>query len=137
MPTPMTFSHASSASSDQPTSQALTGAVVGLALAAIAFASRDFRGNKDNILSGVVIGLIVTAGWYMTGGSIGSAWKEWAELADTLPSRVEVQSFTFISPMGDSVRYLMSPANFAYINFGVTALAAPEWLIEIEAVAVG
>ena len=46
-----------------------------------------------------------------------------AELAETVPSRVEVQSFTFISPMGDSVRYLMSPANFAYINFGVTALA--------------
>lgn len=104
-------------------SQALTGAVVGLALAAIAFASRDFRGNKDNILSGVVIGLVVTAGWYITGGSMGSAWKEWAELADTLPSRVEVQSFTFISPMGDTARFLMEPGNLANINFGVTALA--------------
>jgi uncharacterized membrane protein YedE/YeeE len=40
-----------------------------------------------------------------------------------VPSRVEVQSFTFISPMGDSVRYLMNPANVANINFGITALS--------------
>jgi len=35
---------------------------------------------------------------------------------------VNVQSFTFISPMGDSVRYLLSPSNLMLINFGVMAL---------------
>jgi uncharacterized membrane protein YedE/YeeE len=105
------------------TPQIATGAVLGLAIAGFAFTSKDFRGNFDNILAGLVIGLAVVAGWYVTGGSMGSAWKEWAELADTMPSRVEVQSFTFISPMGDTARYLMSPGNFANINFGVTALA--------------
>jgi uncharacterized membrane protein YedE/YeeE len=44
-------------------------------------------------------------------------------MADTPPSRVEVQSFTFISPMGDSVRYLLQPGDFSLINFGVAALA--------------
>ncbi len=105
------------------TPQVATGAVLGLILAGFVFASKDFRGNFDNILGGLVIGLAVVIGWYLTAGPMGAAWKEWAELAETVPSRVEVQSFTFISPMGDSVRYLMSPANFAYINFGVTALA--------------
>ncbi len=103
--------------------QIATGAVIGLALAGLAFASKEFRGSFDNILAGLVIGLAVVIGWYLTAGPMGVAWKEWAEMADSVPSRVEVQSFTFISPMGDSVRYLMSPGNFALINFGVTALA--------------
>jgi uncharacterized membrane protein YedE/YeeE len=99
------------------------GAAIVLALAGFAFASAEFRGNFDNILGGVVIGLAVVAGWYLTGSALGVEWKEWAEMADTPPSRVEVQSFTFISPMGDSVRYLMNPTNFSLINFGVAALA--------------
>jgi hypothetical protein len=105
------------------TPQVATGAALGLILAGFAFASKDFRGSFDNILAGVVIGLAVVIGWYITAGPMGAAWKEWAELAETVPSRVEVQSFTFISPMGDSVRYLMNPGNFANVNFGVTALA--------------
>lgn len=105
------------------TSQAATGAVLGLALVGFVFASKDFRGSFDNILGGLVIGLVVVIGWYITAGPMGVAWKEWAEFAAPLPSRVEVQSFTFIGPMGDTLRYLMSPGNFANINFGVTALA--------------
>ena len=93
-----------------------------VALAGFVFASADFRGNFDNILGGVVIGFVVVAGWYLTGSALGVEWKEWAEMADTPPSRVEVQSFTF-SPMGDSVRYLLDPTNFSLINFGIAALA--------------
>ncbi|HMM54841.1 MAG TPA: YeeE/YedE family protein [Candidatus Desulfobacillus sp.] len=103
--------------------QVATGAVIGLALAGFVFASRDFRGSFDNVLAGLVIGLSVVIGWYVTAGPMGAEWREWAEMADTVPSRVQVQSFTFISPMGDSVRYLLNPANFSLINFGVTALA--------------
>ena len=34
-----------------------------------------------------------------------------------------MQSYTFISPMGDTVRYLLSPGDFSLINFGVVALS--------------
>lgn len=105
------------------TAQLATAVVLGLGLIGFAFASRELRGNFDNVMAGLVVGLAVVAGWYITGGSFGAAWKEWAEMADAMPSRVEVQSFTFISPMGDSVRYLMDPSNLANINFGITALA--------------
>ena len=101
----------------------MIGAGLVLTLLAFAFSSADFRGNRDNILGGAVIGLAVLAGWYLTGGQMGTEWKEWAEMADTPPSRVEVQSFTFISPMGDSIRYLTDPGNFWLINFGMSALA--------------
>lgn len=100
-----------------------TAAVIGLGLLGFVFASRELRGSFDNILAGLVIGLAVVAGWYITGGSMGASWKEWAEMADAMPSRVEVQSYTFISPMGDMVRYLMAPATLSYVNFGIMALA--------------
>ena len=101
----------------------IVGGVVLLALLAFIFKSRDFRGSFDNILGGLVVGLAVVAGWYITGGAMGQAWKEYAEFASEMPSRVATQSYTFISPMGDSVRYLMDPTKVSFINFGVVALA--------------
>jgi len=63
------------------------------------------------------------AGWYLTGGALGQAWKDYAEMATDIPSRVQVQSYTFVSPMGDSVRYLLDPMKLSLVNFGVAALA--------------
>jgi uncharacterized membrane protein YedE/YeeE len=101
----------------------IAGAIVALALIGYAFASKDFRENKDNILGGVVIGLVIVGGWYVTGSEMGTQWKEYADFADTKPLRVETQSYTFISAMGDSLRYLMNPADTSLINFGIMALA--------------
>lgn len=101
----------------------ILGAILVVGILVFAFSSEEFRGNRDNILGGVVIGLAVIAGWYLTGSAMGVEWKEWADMADTPPSRVEVQSFTFISPMGDGVRYLMHPGDYSLINFGISALA--------------
>jgi uncharacterized membrane protein YedE/YeeE len=100
----------------------ILGGLMVLALLAYAFSAKEFRGSFDNILGGAVVGLAVVAGWTLTGGALGAEWKEWAQMADVPPSRVEVQSFTFISPMGDSVRYLMDPTNFSLVNFGICAL---------------
>jgi len=100
----------------------IVGWAIAAAICAFVFASRDFRGSSDNILGGLVVGLAVAAGWYVTGGPLGIAWKEYADMASMPPSRVEMQSFTFISPMADTLRYLMSPARLELINFGVMAL---------------
>ena len=86
------------------------------------FRSKDFRSSFDNILGGAVVGLAIVAGWYLTGGPLGQSWKDYAEMATDIPSRVQVQSYTFVSPMGDTVRYLLDPAKFSIINFGVVAL---------------
>lgn len=102
-------------------------AALGLAAAAVllvtVFRSTDFRGSVDNILGGTAVGAAVTAGWWLTGGTLGQAWKEYAEFATQVPSRVQVQSYTFISPMGDSLHYLLNPGDLSRINFGVVALA--------------
>jgi uncharacterized membrane protein YedE/YeeE len=98
------------------------GLVLALALLGFAFSSRDFRGSLDHVLGGAVIGIAVIVGWYITGSSMGAAWKEFADFADVKPLRVETQSFTFMSPMGDLARYLMNPADTSLINFGIMAL---------------
>lgn len=100
----------------------VAGVALALLVIAFAFASQEFRTNFDNILAGIVIGLVVIAGWYVTGGTMGAEWKEFADFADTKPLRVETQSFTFMSPMGDGARYLMSPQDTSLINFGIVAL---------------
>lgn len=97
-------------------------AAVAIGMLAFVFGSADFRGSFDNILAGAVIGLAIVAGWYLTGGSPGQAWKEYAMMAIEVPSRVEAQSFTFVSPMGDTLRYLMNPTRLSLVNFGVMAL---------------
>ncbi|HEX6005019.1 MAG TPA: YeeE/YedE family protein [Burkholderiales bacterium] len=97
-------------------------ALAAFALVVWVFGSRDFRDSRDNMLAGAVVGLAVVAGWYLTGGAPGAAWKEYAEMATDIPSRVQIQSFTFISPMGDALRYLRSPSNLSLVNFGVVAL---------------
>lgn len=96
-------------------------AVIGMLV--FVFGSVDFRGSLDNVLGGAVMGLAIIAGWYITGGSIGAAWKEFAELATEVPIRVQTQSFTFVSPMGDAARYLLDPAKLWLVSFGVMALA--------------
>jgi hypothetical protein len=112
------------------------GAALALAMFAFIFSNREFRHSPDNILGGAVIGLAVVAGWYITGGSMGTAWREYAEFAAEVPSRVQLQSYTFISPMGDTARYLMEPTSFTFINFGVMALAGVvvgSWLYALVA----
>ena len=101
----------------------LIGAVVVLGMLIFVFRSVDFRGSRDNMLGGAVVGLAVVAGWWITGGPWGRQWKEYAEMAIDIPSRVQVQSYTFVSPMGDTARYLLDPDNLLLVNFGVVALA--------------
>ena len=107
-------------------SQALN-LIVAVAVAAgmviFCFRSADFRNERDHILGGAVVGLAIVFGWWLTGGSIGREWREFAEMASVVPSRVQVQSYTFVAPMGDTLRYLFDPLNFSLVNFGVVAVA--------------
>jgi len=104
-----------------PAARLIAGAAVGLALLGYALKSPDFRGSRDNLVAGAVVGLAVVAGWYVTGGPLGAQWLEEAVM-DGEPNRAAVQSFTFISPIGETGRYLMNPANFALVRVGVVSV---------------
>jgi uncharacterized membrane protein YedE/YeeE len=85
-------------------------AVLGGGLIVYAFSAASFRRSFDNILAGVVIGLIIPAGWYIT-GVIG--------FDDFDPVRFE--SYTFIAPTGESLMYLLTFTG-STIDFGVAAV---------------
>ena len=86
-------------------------ALLGGGLIIFAFANASFRRSFDDILAGVVIGLIIPAGWYVT-GVIG--------FDDFEPVRFE--SYTFVAPVGESLQYLMTYTG-STINFGIAAVA--------------
>lgn len=106
-------------------SRLIAGAVIALGMFWLVFNSKDFRGSVDHLLGGGVLGLAVVAGWYLTAGPLGAEWREFAAMAlpADRPSRVGVQSFTFVSPIGDTLRYLAEPARLTQISFGVMAVA--------------
>jgi len=85
-------------------------ALLGGGLVVYAFAAKSFRHSFDNILAGIAIGLIITAGWYIT-GVIG--------FDDFDP--VRLGSYTFIAPAGESLMYLMTFTG-STINFGIAAV---------------
>ncbi|MBT4116884.1 MAG: YeeE/YedE family protein [Rhodospirillaceae bacterium] len=74
------------------------------------FKSPDFRNSKINIIAGLIVGLLIPAAWYTT-GVIGQD--------DFDP--VQLTSFTFIAPTGDSLQYLMTFSG-ATVNFGIATV---------------
>jgi uncharacterized membrane protein YedE/YeeE len=88
----------------------IVAAVLGGGLIAYALSSAAFRHSFNDMLAGIVIGLIIPAGWYVT-GVIG--------FDDFEPVRFE--SYTFVAPTGESLQYLMTFTG-STINFGISAV---------------
>ncbi len=102
-------------------------AVLGFSIAAVllffAFRSKQFLKNTNNVIAALVVGLVITAGWYLTGGPLGQEVIEAMDWVDEKPLGVGVQSYTFVNPMGETLYYLADPANLLRITFGVMAVA--------------
>ena len=89
-------------------SMELLGLLVGGGLLAFVYSSREFRSSFDYTLGGVVTGLVVVGGWYVS-GVIGHV----AEDPDTLQEAFvatntgRMESFSFVSPLAYTLEYLM------------------------------
>lgn len=68
-----------------------------------------FRHKKD-LVSGVFVGLLITAGWWVTG---------WLGLDEFEPA--PSGSFTFIAPVGETIQYSMIATGMR-LGFGVTVM---------------
>ncbi len=84
--------------------------IVAGGMIAYALKGTELRHSFDNILAGVAIGLIIPAGWYIT-GVVG--------FDDFEPIRLE--SYTFTGPIADGLMYLMTFTG-STINFGIAAV---------------
>ncbi len=80
------------------------------ALIAFALTHAPLRRSPLQLFSGIAIGALIVAAWYVT-GRLG------AESFDPIP----VTSLTFIAPIADSVQYIMLSTGLA-LNFGVVTI---------------
>jgi hypothetical protein len=85
-------------------------AVVVLGFLWFCFKDREFRSSRRDIVAGLIIGLLIPAGWWIT-GVLGNDDFEPAQLA----------SFTFVAPTGESIQYLMTFTGAA-ITFGIATV---------------
>jgi uncharacterized membrane protein YedE/YeeE len=91
--------------------RALAAAVVVVALILFAFAHPAFRRSPGQIAAGIIVGLLVAGGWYVT-GYLG---------ADDF-NPVPVTSLTFVAPIADALQYAMLSTGLT-LNFGIATVA--------------
>ncbi|NUR14443.1 MAG: YeeE/YedE family protein [Bradyrhizobium sp.] len=92
-------------------SRALAAAAIVFALVLFALAHPAFRRSPGQIAAGIIVGLLVAAGWFVT-GHLG---------ADDF-NPIPVTSLTFIAPIADSLQYAMLSTGLT-LNFGIATVA--------------
>jgi uncharacterized protein len=95
----------------EATARLATAALVSGVLLVFAFAHVAFRRSVGQIAAGIVIGLLIPAGWFAT-GYLGADPFEPAPVA----------SLTFIAPMADSLQYIMLSTG-STLTFGIVVIA--------------
>jgi uncharacterized membrane protein YedE/YeeE len=83
-------------------------ALAGGGLIAWAYSSKDFRANFDYTLGGVVTGLVVVGGWYVS-GHIGHVAEDPQTLQEAFvaTNTGRMEAFSFVAPLAFALEYLM------------------------------
>ncbi|MGH8764548.1 MAG: YeeE/YedE family protein, partial [Burkholderiales bacterium] len=82
--------------------------VVGGGLVGWAYSAREFRANFDYTLGGVVTGLVVVGGWYVS-GHLGHLAEDPNTLQEAFvgTNSGRMEAFSFVAPLAWSLEYLM------------------------------
>ena len=80
------------------------------AIIAYCFKAAEFRETPRDIVAGVLIGLLIPVGWFITGVLGGDDFDP-----------TQMFSFTFVAPTAESIQYLMTFTG-ASINFGIATV---------------
>jgi uncharacterized protein len=99
---------AAAAGGSKATWSAALALIVAGALLAFVYASRAFRDDWDYTLGGIVTGLVVVGGWYVS-GYIGHVAEDPNTLQEAFvaTNTGRMESFSFVSPMAYTLDYLM------------------------------
>ena len=93
---------------EKPILAAILAALIGGAIVAFVYAGREFRASFDYTLGGVVTGLVVAGGWYVS-GHIGHLAEDPNTLQEAFvaTNTGRMESFSFVAPLAYSLDYLM------------------------------
>lgn len=92
--------------------------VLALVIVGVVLRAREFRSRPHDWGAGIVLGLAVTAAWYLTGGPLGREVMEAVEWLDQRPISIGVQSLTFANPLGEWWVFTGSPSRLL-LSFGM------------------
>jgi hypothetical protein len=101
-------------------SQLSLAVILALVMLTFIFASKEFRENHDNILAGVVVGLVVVAGWYVT-GHLGYSENEFMEKTFVGTDTKLAESMTFVGPLAYTMD-LWAYWRDKHVTFGVASV---------------
>ncbi|MDH5612777.1 MAG: YeeE/YedE family protein [Gammaproteobacteria bacterium] len=120
------------------TAKLVSGLVISLALLVFVFKSADFRGSKDNLLAGIVVGAVILGGWYISSNvtieaedeayTLSDYYDNWAMISDDNEGKpasgrtLSSQSFTFINPIGQTYGYIKDGFDSALLTFGLISV---------------
>ena len=112
----------------------LAAAAVAGGLLLFVFANARFRDNPNQIVTGIVIGLLITGGWYVS-GHLGHGENEQLEMVYFATNTRAAESMSFVAPMAYSLELLMLWTDASLkISFGVASaigviLGAMAWAL--------
>ena len=105
--------------------RALLAALVGGAMLAFIYSSKQFRSSFDYTLGGVVTGLVVVGGWYVS-GHLGHVAEDPNTLQEAFvaTNTGRMESFSFVAPFAFTLEYLMLWTDKSkIITYGIASAA--------------
>jgi uncharacterized membrane protein YedE/YeeE len=99
--------------------------LIGGTIIAFVYASKQFRSSFDYTLGGVVTGLVVVGGWYVS-GHIGHVAEDPNTLQEAFvaTNTGRMESFSFVSPLAFTLEYLMLWTDKSkIITYGIASAA--------------
>jgi len=98
--------------------------VLAAALGVFVFKDADFRATREMIAGGIIIGLVVVGGWYVS-GHVGYLAEDPSTLEEKFfaTNSGRMESFTFVSPVAYTLELLMFWSDTSRIvTFGVASV---------------
>jgi len=85
--------------------QMVTASIVGLAILIFVYKDKSFRKSLDNNLAGIIIGLVVVAGWYVTGHMAYGENPDTLEMTFLGTNSHLAESMSFVAPFSYTMEY--------------------------------
>ena len=114
---------AAAAGANLTLSRILIAGIISLGLIAFAFAGEEFR-DFNNWSAGLVIGLVIVGGWYVS-GNLGHLAEDPNTLQEAFvaTNSGRLESFSFVAPVGYTLELLMLWSDKSRIvTFGISAV---------------
>ena len=122
------------------TTRLIVGLIIVAALLFYIIKGKAFRGNYEHWLAGIVVGLAVLGGWYLSSSiqvdmvdegeqySLVEYYENWDMISDSEDGKpaqgatLSAQSFTFVNPMGQTAGYVASGLQRSLLTFGIVSV---------------